>query len=55
MKNGFKVFDTDTHVLPAAEDRAPMRQSAEYQGALHGYRVPNHGIPVSRCGIAARR
>jgi len=58
MRNGFKVFDTDTHVLPAAEVieryvdpdfrprlkelepyRTPMRQSAEYQGALHGYRV----------------
>ena len=58
MKNGFKVFDTDTHVLPAAEVieryvdpdfrphlkelepyRTPMRQSAEYQGAWHGYRV----------------
>jgi hypothetical protein len=58
MKNGFKVFDTDTHVLPAAEVieryvdpdfrprlkelepyRTPMRQSAEYQGALHGYRI----------------
>jgi hypothetical protein len=58
MKNGFKVFDTDTHVLPAAEVieryvdpvfrprlkelepyRKPMRQSAEYQGALHGYRI----------------
>jgi hypothetical protein len=58
MKNGFKVFDTDTHVLPAAEVierhvdpdfrprlkelepyRTPMRQSAEYQGALHSYRI----------------
>ena len=58
MKNGFKVFDTDTHVMPAAEVieryvdpvfrprlkelepyRAPMRQSAEYQGALHSYRI----------------
>ena len=58
MRNGFKVFDTDTHVLPAAEVieryvdpdfrprlkelepyRTPMRQSAEYQGALQGYRV----------------
>ena len=58
MKNGFKVFDTDTHVMPAAEVieryvdpvfrprlkelepyRTPMRQSAEYQGALHGYRI----------------
>jgi len=58
MKNGFKVFDTDTHVMPAAEVieryvdpvfrprlqelepyRTPMRQSAEYQSALHGYRI----------------
>ena len=58
MKNGFKVFDTDTHVMPAAEVieryvdpvfrprlkelepyRTPMRQSVEYQGALHGYRI----------------
>src|ERR1041385_7481606 len=58
MRRGFKVFDTDTHVLPAAEViehyvdpdfrprlkelepyRTPMRQSAEYEGALHGYRI----------------
>jgi hypothetical protein len=58
MKNGLKVFDTDTHVMPAAEVieryvdpvfrprlkelepyRTPMRQSAEYQGALHSYRI----------------
>ena len=58
MKNGFKVFDTDTRVMPAAEVieryvdptfrprlkeldpyRTPMRQSAEYQGAWHGYRI----------------
>ena len=58
MKNGFRVYDSDTHVLPAAEVierhvdpdfrprlvelapyRAPIRQSAEYSGSLHGYRV----------------
>ena len=58
MKNGFKVFDSDTHVMPAAEVierhvdpafrprlaelaqyRVPMRQSAEYQGSFHGYRI----------------
>jgi predicted TIM-barrel fold metal-dependent hydrolase len=58
MKNGMRVFDSDTHVMPAAEIierhvdadfrprlaelaqyRVPMRQSAEYQGNLHGYRI----------------
>src|SRR5215471_5911737 len=63
LENG-RVFDTDTHVLPAAEIieryvdpdfrprlkeldpyRTPMRQLAEYQGALHGYRIEPRFYP----------
>src|SRR6266576_927120 len=43
MKNGVRVYDSDTHVLPAAAVletyRVAIRQSAEHSGGGHNYRV----------------